>query len=135
MWAIVRFFVTGSMLGFAVLVEDGVGWVAGVPDRERARAAAEERVVTMAAQSRAVRGGVGERIDAKRGYSNNELWGLETLCTEIRLRLSVDMYQIKDGNEGLDLDGGAEMVMSGMGCEGGDGGDGGDSRVGMDGLL
>lgn len=49
------------MLGFAVLlVEDGVGWAAGVPDRERARAAAEERVVTMAAQLRAVRGGVGE---------------------------------------------------------------------------
>lgn len=51
----VRFLVTGSMLGPAVLVEDGVGWVAGVPDRERARAAAEERVVTiLAAQLRAV---------------------------------------------------------------------------------
>jgi hypothetical protein len=51
MWAMVRFLATGSTLGSAVWGDEGVGWlaVAGVLDRERARAAAEERVVTMLA--------------------------------------------------------------------------------------
>lgn len=51
MWAIVRFLVTGSMLGAdGVVAAGGVGWVvAGVADRERAWAAAEARVVTILA--------------------------------------------------------------------------------------
>lgn len=51
MWAIVRDLETGSMmLGvWGVGSVTGPGWVIGVPDRERAWAAAEERVVTMMA--------------------------------------------------------------------------------------
>lgn len=53
------------MLGVAVLAVGGVGWVvAGVPDRERAWAAAEERVVTiLAAQLRVVGGGDDDRCE------------------------------------------------------------------------
>lgn len=54
------------------------------------------------------------RIDAKRRCSNDGLWSLETLCTETRLRMSVGMYRKEDGNEGLNLDSGADVVMSGM---------------------
>lgn len=70
MWLMVRFLVAGLMPGAAAALAaaaagdgdgDGAGWVAGVADRERAWAAAEERVVTILA--------VGERdegFDAKK---------------------------------------------------------------------
>lgn len=112
MWAMVRFLVAGSMLGVAVLALAGVGWVAGVPDRERAWAAAEERVVTILAVE-----GCG------RGCSINWIWsGLTALCSEIRLKVRGET--IKDEDQRY-----AEWWSGGDVDDADDAGDAGDGRV------